>query len=314
MMAYIHNYCTISCIDSFHNGILSNIENPVGIKLKEPDYNAIIPAGHLRRMSRIVKMGAAAAMKATEKISRNELEGIILATGFGCYLNTVEFTKEIIYNPDDALLAPAGFIQSTDNTIAGQLGLIFKNNNYNTTYNHKGIAFENALLDALMLINETNGHVLVGAVDELLPQLYIKGDNTENYKLTEGSSFFLINNKAEGSAAKIEGVSIHNQDQEENIELIIADHIKKGHLPAPDLILYGNSFLNKKPVPAHVSDIKVIDYSALSGIYLTNISFGLQLAIEILNGKNKFKGLAAKNILLVNNYNDQLTGLIRVIK
>src|SRR5690606_39795759 len=56
----------------------------------------------------------------------------------------------------------------TPNAIAAQIGLLSKNKGYNITHVHRGLAFENALLDAMMTINENPAkNYLLGAVDEI---------------------------------------------------------------------------------------------------------------------------------------------------
>lgn len=133
----------------------------------EPDYDTIIDAKLIRRMSRIIKMGAAAALKCLQQADVKMPDGIIVGTAYGCLQDTEIFLQRMIdYNEE--LLTPTAFIQSTHNTVGAQIALLLQCHQYNNTFVHKGFSFESALLDAIMMLNENEmNNVLVGGVDEL---------------------------------------------------------------------------------------------------------------------------------------------------
>lgn len=302
MSIYIHNCASTSLIDSLNSGILANIHLKPIFPLTEPDYKAYIPANQLRRMSKVIRMGVGTALKA---LGQEKVQGIIVGTGLGCYDNSIEFTKEYLFRPE-GLLSPTSFIQSTDNTIAGQIGLITKNNCYNITYTHKGLSFEQALADASLLCTEINDKVLVGGVDQKIDLFEIK-DHSLPYWLGEGASFFIISKKKENSLACLKAAEI--KKLETTIENTVSIFLNENTLGLPDLILYGNSFLNKLPTPKTIMGVKCFNYSDTCGIYFTNSSFGLHLATEIVSNKEKNNDLQAKTILLINNFNDNDIGL-----
>jgi len=158
MKAYIHKCSTLSVLDSFNGGILSKLKNSSSHVLIEPAYKEIITGSYLRRMSKVIKMGVAAAITAAKD---QNIQGIVVGSGAGCCHNTVLFIGE--YNErQEEILSPHSFIQSTDNTIAGQIALILQNFSYNITYIQKGLAFENALVDAVLLSEENNAGILIG--------------------------------------------------------------------------------------------------------------------------------------------------------
>ncbi len=85
----------------------------------------------------------------------------------GCMIDSEKFVSAIIDNKEQ-YLTPTSFIQSTHNTVAGQIALGMSCKAYNFTYVHSSISFESALLDAkLQLENEEAQHILVGGVEEL---------------------------------------------------------------------------------------------------------------------------------------------------
>ena len=58
----------------------------------------------------------------------------------------IKFLNQIV-EYKEGLLTPANFVQSTSNAAAAQIALVTKNHQYNITHVHRGLAFENALMD-----------------------------------------------------------------------------------------------------------------------------------------------------------------------
>ncbi|MDR2359395.1 MAG: beta-ketoacyl synthase chain length factor [Prevotellaceae bacterium] len=133
---------------------------------REPDYKKYIPDMNVRRrMSRVMKMGVAAAMQCLSHAGRQP-GAIITATGWGCLSDTENFMKNMIAH-GEYLLNPTPFTQSTFNTIGAQAAIAMKNTSYNITYVHRGFSFESALLDAMMKIQDGEAaQVLVESYDE----------------------------------------------------------------------------------------------------------------------------------------------------
>ena len=133
----------------------------------EPDYKEFIDVKQIRRMSRIIRMGVAAAMECLQEAGVKVPDAIVTGTAYGCLEDTGLFlTKMVEFNEE--LLTPTAFIQSTHNTIGAQIGLMLQCNNYNNAFVHRGFSFESALLDGMMLLKEKEAtNVLVGAVDEI---------------------------------------------------------------------------------------------------------------------------------------------------
>ena len=144
--------------------------------IEKPEYKKYISPIRLRRMKHILRMGIASANKALEESGSNEVDAIICGTAMGCLEDTEKFLTDIIKNKED-LLNPTAFIQSTHNTVAGQIALINKCNGYNYTYVTCGFSYENALLDAqLMLLEGKAKKVLAGGVDEATENYFISSD------------------------------------------------------------------------------------------------------------------------------------------
>ena len=135
------------------------------------DLRELLPdAAMRRRMSRIVKQGAATAVACAGGAARiAELDAIITATGWGCLADSERFLR-LDCETEERMLNPTPFIQSTFNTVGAQVALLGRNHCYNTTYVHRSRSFESALLDAMMRLAEGEAsRVLVGAYDEETP-------------------------------------------------------------------------------------------------------------------------------------------------
>ena len=117
----------------------------------EPDYKEFIDAKQIRRMSRIIRIGVAAAMECLKEAGVKSPDAIVTGTAYGCLEDTGLFLTKMVEFREE-FLTPTAFIQSTHNTIGAQIGLMLQCNNYNNTFVHRGFSFESALLDGMMLM------------------------------------------------------------------------------------------------------------------------------------------------------------------
>lgn len=269
------------------------------LKCIEPEYKNYINPPLLRRMSRMIKMGIASSRICLDNAGITMPGAIITGTGLGCIEDTEKFTVSILENHEQ-LLAPTPFIQSTHNTVGGQIALLLGCHEYNYTYVHRGLSFESALLDAAMMIDEGSAdNILVGGIDELtdrsfklLQQLGIYS-NQENVGTPggEGSAFFLLSGKkSERSLAKI---SLLKTFSSTNDPTLISEKIK-ALMPASnvDLVLTGETGHAKTDdIFQKVKKIAFLNHSfdtfkQYCGEYHTASAFALWLAVQKLSKGN----------------------------
>src|ERR1700730_18521127 len=165
-MAYFHQSICISPQNSFPGADISELRESKNNMLEviEPAYPGI-PAGVKRRMSKSVRMAVGAALPVLEKSPPPD--GIVIATANGGKEDCIKFLNQIL-EYKEGLLTPATCVQSTSNAAAAQIALVTKNHNYNITHVHRGLAFENALLDVVMLLRENpEAGYLLGCTDEI---------------------------------------------------------------------------------------------------------------------------------------------------
>ncbi len=306
------------------------------VHVHKPNYRDYIKPASIRRMANGVKNGVVASAIALKEAAIETPEAIITGTGMGCTIDSGKFLKNIVDN-NEQYLTPTAFIQSTHNTVGGQIALGLQCKAYNVTYVHNATSFETALIDALLMINDNQTTILVGGVDEIgdysvsLHQLVglVKEQDTmsngilqSNSKGTiygEGAQFFALENKKKDTAyAELVDVSIHDSIQDNEVQTRLLTFLKNHELKATDLdlVILGNN--GDEEYDKHYNklqnsifkDTQQIYYKHLSGEYHTASSFGLWMAAQICKTQkipeflklNTKKVTAIKHLLLYNQY------------
>jgi len=314
MKVYIRSSACISPQKTFGNAdILSEVMeyNDTRLRAIEPDYSAYIDPKLIRRMSHIIKMGVAAAR---ECLTRGNVEmpgAIITGTAFGCLEDTVSFLTRMIEMQEE-MLPPTAFIQSTHNTVAAQVALMLKCHNYNNTFVHKGISFESALLDGMMLLKEKEAdNVLVGGTDELTDASYAVLSRLGLYRRQpisnlslftteakgtiggEGAVFVLLSGKqSEDNLAELNGLhTFYKSKDAVEIEQQINAFLERNGLKIEDidLVITGrNGDIRNDEVYHQLSrslfkDTVMANYKHLCGEYPTSPAFALWLAANVVS-------------------------------
>ncbi|MFT3750853.1 MAG: beta-ketoacyl synthase chain length factor [Agriterribacter sp.] len=337
---YIHQHTCISAQQTFGDIDLATIKESVNNKLlaKEPKYEGI-PPGILRRMGKAVRLGVGTALPVVK--SNEYIDGIIIGTANGGMEDCIKFLNQII-DYEEGMLTPGNFVQSTPNAIAAQTGLMAANKSYNITHVHRGLAFENSLLDAMMLLKEnTEAKYLVGGVDEISAYNYNidylegwykkeKVANTALYNTAsegsiagEGAAMFLVNNNNINASAHIKDIyTIHTTDillvKKSLQHFLEKNEIAPGNI---DMLLSGENGDNRllKYYTAMESVFNertaIARYKHITGEFPTSTAVALWLACNA--GKlpaHMFKtgtsGADIKEILIYNNYKGVQHGFI----
>lgn len=316
MKAYITSATAISPQDTFNEGIFS--ESPLvppapRMKCLEPDYKEYINPGLSRRMSRIVKMGVAAAIRSLRDADLEKPGAIITGTGLGCLEDTGNFLASMIKNKEQ-FLTPTAFIQSTHNTIAGQIALLLKCNEYNFAYVHRGFSFEHALLDAMLTLdNKTANSVLLGGIDEITNEYFdlttrlgfwkrdipaatgLFGKTSRGTLAGEGAVFFTLSSEPSQALACFEGVNLLYKPASADIIARAAEQLLQQAgigINELDAVMCGNNGWAKddrwyQELSQRIFAGKaVLGFKHLCGEYMTASSFAAWLAATVLkNGK-----------------------------
>lgn len=340
---YIHQHTCISAQETFENINLDTVHHPVDNKLvaKEPAYKGI-PPGILRRMGKAVRMGVGAALPIVK--NHQNIDGIIIGTANGGMEDCIKFLNQII-DYEEGMLTPGNFVQSTPNAIAAQMGLMAANKGYNITHVHRGLSFENALLDAIMML-KTNPEAsyLVGGVDEisaynynidyldgwyksgLQPGSNLYDTHNPGSIAGEGAAMFLVSNNNKNAIAQVLDLqTIHTTDQAA-LKDILLKMLQKNALNTGDIDLFisgenGDSRLLKyytEVAGVFSNGTAAARYKHLSGEFPTSSAIATWLActgnLPAHLFKSGYTGAAAKYILIYNNYKGIQHGFILIGK
>jgi 3-oxoacyl-[acyl-carrier-protein] synthase II len=320
MVAYINGIGIISPQKEnfpFSQPLVSSDDKRLSVV--EPNYGDYIDAKQIRRMSKITKMAIYCSIQALKQAGLEKPEGIIVGTALGCLEDTASFLKNLHRNKEE-MLNPTPFIYSTHNTIASQVALFYQCRGYNSTYSHRNLSFENALLDAMLLLNEGPlKNILIGGIDELtddsyriLEMLHAADSSSNSRTITrgEGSGFFILSKeKTRNTSMMIKGlemVSFSNTDQV--IEKAKA-LIKERGISKPDLLISGDHKEDLKAADHFATSLgiqnEVLHYKDFCGEYATSTAFALSLAASAIYKKSG-------NVILVHNHYEAHDSLILV--
>ncbi|MDN3723342.1 beta-ketoacyl synthase N-terminal-like domain-containing protein [Aequorivita sp. SDUM287046] len=349
---FINSIASISSQKTFDNSVFLNeiIDyNNTVIFAHDPDYKQYIPPAAARRMAKGIKMGVVASKIAMDEAGIETVDAIITGTGMGCMIDSEKFVSAIIDN-NEQYLTPTSFIQSTHNTVAGQIALGMECKAYNFTYVHSAISFESALLDAKMqLENDEAEHILVGGVEELgehttkvhrtinhiKPEAVtistVLNSKTEGAVFSEGANFFAVSNeKRESCYAELLAVETYNTLQKERVSETIEYFLEENNLKIDniDLVVLGNN--GDVEFDSYYTQLsegmfrqtQQVFYKHLVGENNTVSAFGIWLASKIIKIQSipeilKINSIATsevKTVLCYNQYRGQNHSLVLLKK
>ncbi|MCX7551457.1 beta-ketoacyl synthase N-terminal-like domain-containing protein [Xanthomarina sp. F2636L] len=337
---YINSISSITAQKTFDNSeFLDKLiihENQVVFAV-EPNYKDYIPPAAARRMAKGIKMGVVASKMALQEANLEQVDAIITGTGMGCLRDSEKFLSAIIDN-NEQFLTPTSFIQSTHNTVGGQVALELQCKGYNFTYVHGSNSFESGLLDAKMQLElDEAQNILVGGVDELgdhttklnkiihhikdekISSMEILNSKTKGTVFGEGANFFVLSNKKQAfSYAEILSVKLFNTLDHTELNEIALSFLNDNHLSVEDIdtVVLGNN--GDVEFDSHYYQLtsgifkntQQVCYKHLIGEFNTASPFGLWVASKILKNqtvpgalkKNDLATSSFKYILLYNMY------------
>lgn len=342
MPVFINSIGSVSAQKTFDNALfLEEIVRYTDTVLEiiAPNYKDYIPPAAARRMAKGIKMSTVSAKTAMTEagIEENEIDAIIVGTGLGCIGDSEKFVSDIIDN-DEQFLTPTRFIQSSHNTVAGQIALGMGCKGHNFTYVHSAISFESAVLDAKMqLENGEATHILVGGVDELVDHhvnthrlighikqepvetMSVLNSGTKGAVFSEGANFFTLSSEKRPSCyAELLGVKTFNTLAQNQLTTKTQAFLSENGIEpdAIDVVILGNNgdveFDGYYDTLANglFKDTVQVCFKHLSGEFDTASSFGFWLANKILKEEripeavrlNSVAVTAPKSVLIYNQY------------
>lgn len=318
------------------------------VRCIEPAFKEFLDPIASRRMSKIIKRAIVTAKTALQDANIEKPDAIVSGTGLGCIEDTEKFLEAMITNKEQ-FIQPTYFIQSTHNTISSQIAINMHCNGYNNTYIHRGVSFENALMDAVLLFNKNEvSSALVTGNDEMTPAYFILLDRigywrkaientldiTKNsdYNGTfagEGSvSVVLSTSKSRSTYAKIIGFDLCYKPKSilKNIEVFLSEN----NIEAKDidLVLTGmNGDNTNDSIYANLTqnlfkNDQIGWFKNICGEYFTASAYGLLVASTCLKKGiipahftlNNTERKEPKTILIYNHFQNKDHSLILLTK
>lgn len=310
----------------------------------EPNYADLIPASQLRRMGKASRIGIGAAMPLLKK---NPVHGIILGTANGGLEDAMKFLNQIeVYQ--EGSLTPTSFVQSTPNAVAGALSLMTGNTGYNMTHVHKGLAFENSLLDAKLFLGENNSaSLLVGSVEEISDWNFnieflegqfkqeevtnkdLLNSNTKGTACGEGAAMFIVDDSPENALCEIKDIDQICFANEAEVMGKIVRLLERNMLSPSDIHALMLGLNGDNRTEYRYSDVcskifpeqGVCTFKNLCGEFPTAMAFATWLSAHILQGRAvpeeiiyKKSSAEIKNILIYSHYKGHQHGFVLMSK
>ncbi|MAZ72488.1 MAG: 3-oxoacyl-ACP synthase, partial [Flavobacteriaceae bacterium] len=217
-------------------------------------------------------------------------------SGMGCMQDTEKFLNALLENKE-AFLTPTAFIQSTHNTVGGQIALGLQCKAYNNTYVHGSLSLESALLDAQLTLQEGSAKtVLVGGVDELgtefVDYVHLKEQQETHHKNVpygEGAAFFLLTQDATKSNVLLKGMQTIPKASEDEIEAKLLQFLSENKIKVSDIdgLFFGTTGDGHDGYYDTVSnkflaEIVRIPFKEYSGDFYTCMGFAVWWACHLL--------------------------------
>lgn len=253
MSCYIKKVSTVSPIGDLGDNLNLNTFAANTFNAVEPDYKEVIANANLRRrMNRMLKMGTYAAMKC---LADTDVDMMLTATSLGSISDT-EKMLDTIYSSGETLGNPTAFIQSTFNTLAGNIAQLKSTHIPNVTFVNRGETVANALGYAQVKLSCDADNILYVSSDEKtkLSETVLKKFNlSANGMYGEGSTAMILSSEKAGALAEIVFSKC-------GIDVMSA--LKELGMP--------------------MEDVEILDYKRWCGEYATALAFGVALAARML--------------------------------
>jgi hypothetical protein len=270
---------------------------------KEPDYSSYIPPMQLRRMSKAVRIGIGASKICMAAAGIEKPDAISIGTAMGCLADTELFLNKMV-EQDEQMLTPTTFIQSTHNTVSGQIALLAGCYGHNLTFVQRGHSFEHAMINAQLYLEENaDEKVLVGGIDELTDNSYkalrIGGVYNDDTIAGEGAVFFVASSKPiSDNAICVKDIHCFTADNTTDAIAEVVSFKQRNKIQQIDTVLSGRDisttdFYTKVTVDLFKGSEEKA-FKQLCGEYPTASSYALSTLFN--------SAVSRENIVLINHY------------
>jgi len=167
-----------SGIKPIHGFEVGHLRSQLGHQIDDPDYHRYIKPANLRRMDRISRMVTASVGLAIQDAGLqmeeedSERIGIMIGTGLGSSRTVDLFFRDLVQKGPHEV-APLLFQTSVPNAICSHASIEFGIKGINTTFSHKEVSAESAIVHAFKALRLGKAEVIfAGGGDEISEPLY----------------------------------------------------------------------------------------------------------------------------------------------
>ncbi|MBN1254096.1 MAG: beta-ketoacyl-[acyl-carrier-protein] synthase family protein [Deltaproteobacteria bacterium] len=157
---------------------VGHLRSHLGYQVEDPEYKHYIKPTNVRRMDRISRMVTASVKLAIQdaglEMGQEDPEriGIMIGTGLGSSKTVDLFFRDLVRNGPQEV-APLLFQTSVPNAICSHASIEFGIKGINTTFSHKEVSAESAIVHAFEALRRGKAEVvLAGGGDEISEPLY----------------------------------------------------------------------------------------------------------------------------------------------
>ena len=213
-MVYIKSATQISAQQPLSEAWMTEPQTLEGsyVRSQDPAFRNWLNPMESRRLGRLLKRALVTATEALSKAGIMQPDAIITGTGLGCIENTELLLKQMCCEGDDTL-KPTNFMQSTHNTISSLIAINGHFHGYNSTYSHKAVSFESAMLDAFLQLRLGDiSTALVTGNDEMTPSYFTilqRGGylgQPGQVPATEASAALVLSTEADGALCELQDI------------------------------------------------------------------------------------------------------------
>ena len=252
----------------------------------DPNFREWLNPLESRRMGKILKRALVTALKVMRDSGISQPDAIITGTGLGCIENTELFLDQLCQEGEE-MLKPTHFMQSTHNTISSLIAIHTHCHGYNTTYSHKGISFESALLDAVTQLRLGDIQTaLVTANDEMTPTTFRILQRAgyvgqpQQATASEASVAMMLTTDPTDDLCELESISIALLPESPDLPDLPES-------PAPLLVLGNNGVASNDQLYAQIAarlpHAQHFDYKRLFGEGYSSSALGVYAAAHLLH-------------------------------
>ena len=309
------------------------------VRSQDPDFKQYLSPLLSRRMCNLLKRAVVLSKRTLKDADIEMPDAIISGTGLGCIENTEKFLLSISENHEQ-FLQPTYFMQSTHNILSSTIAIELKCHGYNNTFVHRGVSFENALLDALLQFkNNRVNNLLLGSYEELTDNYYTffgrlglwdfrpKNDAKNCFASEAAVSMALTNEKNIHSLCEIKAVKLLYRPTMDRIQQSVNEILEKAACKLSDIdaVMVGintvpsNDCIYNDFINSILEDTPVMRYKHIFGESLSSSALSVYVAAKCLTNhkipdfllNNREKEInGVKNILLYNHFQNKSHSLI----